>query len=185
MIAGPNNTLFAATQSLVLRLSSEGRVIARAKLPRVLNVDLSMAQTRNGEIWLGHNGIYKVVEHGKELVLHPENVPMQGIADLQYDRARDILWACDGNNVFFRKDGVWGKIASRDGLLDMRCFRIGIEADGDVWVGYGADAVSWIRNPSSGHPMIQNFSQRLEPRSRGHQHTHALRRSSWMVVDGQ
>lgn len=186
LIAGPGNTLFTSTQNLVLHLSSQGRVIAKSTLPLATNVDLSLAQARSGEILLGHDGISQVIDHGKDLVLAPQNVPRQSVPDIQYDSTRDILWACDGNNVLFRKDGVWGKITRNDGLLDLRCFRLGIEADGDVWVGYGANAVAWISNPTSGHPVIRNYTERVNRVvADGAAHEIAVDRRGWLWMGNE
>jgi ligand-binding sensor domain-containing protein len=186
LVSGPHHTLFTATDSLVLHVSSQGRVMAKSALPPVVSPDLSLAQTGTGETWLGHDGISRVVDHGNNLVLHPENVPKQSVPDIQYDSARDILWACDGNNVLFRKNGVWGKITSKDGLLDQRCFRIGIEGTGDVWVGYGANAVSWISNPASGHPVIRNYTERINRVvADGATHEIAVDRRGWLWLGNE
>jgi ligand-binding sensor domain-containing protein len=161
LIAGPDETFVTATPSHVFELSGKGQVLAQSTLPDVSSPDFGLAGTPAGNIWLGHNGIIDVVKRGKELTLHPENVPKRHISDIQYDSARDTLWACDGNDVVFRKDGAWGGITKKEGLLDLACAAIGIQGNGDLWVGYGADAAAWIANPASGHPVIHNYTQRL------------------------
>jgi hypothetical protein len=160
-VAGPRNTVFMTTSNRILHLSSEGHVIAASALPNVLNAGISLAESSRGDLWLGHDGINKVVEHGKDLVVSSENLPQHGVPDMEYDSARDILWACDGNELFFRKHGTWGKITHKDGLPDAGCARIGIEENGDLWIGYNSAAVTWIRNPASGHPLIRNYTERM------------------------
>ena len=160
-VAGPRNTFFVIGPNRILHLSSGGRVIAKSTLSNVVNAGLSLAETPRGDLWLGHDGINKVVEHGRELVVTPENLPRHGVPNMKYDSVHDILWACDGNELFFRKNETWGKITHKDGLLDSGCARIGIEQNGNLWVGYNAAAVTWIGNPASGHPLIRNYTERI------------------------
>jgi hypothetical protein len=168
LIAGPGGTIVTATPEYVFQLSGEGRFIARAKLPDSYSPDFVLARSPGGEMWLGHNGISRMVRNGQKISVFPEDVPKQIIADIRYDAAHETLWACEGKEVFYFRHGTWGRITRQDGLLDVGCSTIGIEPNGDLWVGYGADAVASIRNPASGHPVIHNYTQRLnrpEPNS--------------------
>jgi hypothetical protein len=77
--------------------------------------------------------------------------------DMKYDRRTTPCGSATANRVIFRKDGRWGEIAQKDGLLNLPCAAIGIEADGDIWVGYQSKAAAFIHNPASSHPVVHNF----------------------------
>ena len=130
---------------------------------RVVNrdSDFSLAETPDGDIWLGEEGISKVGVHRDRLDIRPETVPKANVPDIEYDAIHRTLWACDGNDLLYRKDGSWGRITPKDGLLSLGCRSIGIQANGDVWLGYDTSAFALIGNPSSGHPGIQNYTQWL------------------------
>jgi len=162
LAAGPHDTFFSATRNSMAQFSPQGRVIAKSAVADDLSADTFLRMTQNGDLWLGRKGIKRVIKHGNGFTLQPETQPHAGpILDLQYDSLHDTLWACDENDVIFRKDGVWGRITQKDGLLDLVCGSIGIQANGDIWVGYSVNAISWIGNPASGHPVIRNYTQWL------------------------
>jgi tRNA A-37 threonylcarbamoyl transferase component Bud32 len=173
LITGPRGTIVTANPNHIFQLSEEGRVVAQSKLPDIYSPDFGLARTQTGDIWLGHNGIIKIVERGKEFKLYRENVPKQFISDIRYDTLHDTLWACEGKDISYSKDGAWGRITQLDGLLDLSCATIGIQENGDLWVGYGSNAVAWIRNPASGHPIIHNYTQWLD-RAVANSSTHIL-----------
>ena len=161
MAAGPHETFFAATRNTLAQLSSAGKVIAASTIASDLTAGSYTATTQKGDLWLGRNGINRVIQEKGGFALRPQAVPAGVILDLQYDSPRDTLWACDGNTVIFRRNGAWGRITQKDGLLDLACGSIGIAQNGDVWVGYRVNAASWIKNPASGHPVVQNYTQWL------------------------
>ena len=162
LTAGPHGTFFAATRNLIAELSPDGRILAKSTIAKDLGAGTYLATTQDGDLWLGRIGISQVFKHGNGFDLqHESAAPDDQIFDFQYESPRDTLWACDGKQVVFRKNGVWGHITQKDGLLDFRCSSIGIEENGDLWVGYGVNAISSIKNPTSGHPVIQNYTQWL------------------------
>lgn len=161
LIAGPQGTLVTTANKQISQLSHNGQVIAQHPVPDVESPDSALASDGAGNVWLGHHGIAKVSFHGNQISLIPVSVPKNAINDIQYDRSGKTLWACDGKEIVFLKSGAWGRIAQKDGLLDFPCETIGIERNGDLWVGYANEAVAWISAPASGHPVVKNFTQWL------------------------
>ena len=160
LAAGPLGTLFAASQYSIVQVDRRGSVIASGSIP---NPDLSYRLTAgpDGDLWLGHRGVSRVIRAGSRLILRPEMKSDRGTSDIEYDQARNIIWACDGNDLVFLKNGNWGRISQKDGLLNLPCRTIGVQTDGDLWLGYGAAALAWIREPTSGRPIIKNYDQWL------------------------
>ncbi len=158
---GPNGTLLAATRGFIAQLGPDGKILAASALPDDHSAGSYVARTPSGEIWLGREGMDRVVQHGNQFALHPENLPSGHVVSIHYDNAHDALWACDGADLFFRKDGVWGQITQQNGLLNLSCSAIGTQANGDVWMGYNVEAFSWIQNPASAHPVVRNYTQGL------------------------
>lgn len=163
LTAGPRDTFFDATPELLAQFSADGKLVARSPIAKNLSAAAFLARAPNGDMWLGRDGIFRVIEHGTELSLQAENLPSarapEVILDMQYDKLHDTVWACDGNDVAFHKDGVWRRITPKDGLLDQACSAIGIQQNGDVWVGYRINASSRIGDAASGHPVIKNYTQ--------------------------
>ena len=157
----PQGTLFAVGGNQLARFDTQGRILAQGTAPGAGDLSVSLAQSRDGTIWFGRSSVYRVAEEGKGFSFHPESVPAGKINDLKYDPGSDTLWACDDNRVIFRKDGRWREITQKDGLLNLVCSAIGMESNGDIWVGYGAKAISYIHSPASGHPVVRNFTQWL------------------------
>lgn len=155
---GPGNTLLAATRGFVAQLDTDGKILAQSALPDDQSPGSYVVRTNAGEIWLGRNGMNRVTERGKQFALHAEDLPEAKVVSILDDHAHDALWACDGNELYFRKNGVWGKIAQQEGLLNFDCTAIGAEANGDIWMGYNAGAFSWIQKPASGHPIVRNYT---------------------------
>jgi hypothetical protein len=157
---GPQGTLFAYSGQELAQFDSQGgKVLSEATMPDPGSLAIALTQGSGETVWLGRSSVYRVVPQGKRLTFLQENVPKGSIDDMKYDAAHDTLWACDTNRVIFRKDGQWGVIAQKDGLLDLPCTSIGIEADGDIWIGYRTKASAWIHSPASGHPIVHNFTQ--------------------------
>ncbi len=182
LAADPRGTLLAATDNFVAEFNSEGRILAKSRLPDDRSVDASVSVTRNGDIWLGRNGVDRVIRKGGEFMLRPENLPEDRIADLQYDSAHDTLWGCDGKDVVAGRNGAWRRITRQDGLLDLNCTSIGIEANGDVWVGYIGGAASWIGGAAGSHPVIHNYTQVMsrDPVSNSNSHFLSVDGRGWL-----
>lgn len=159
LAAGPHDTFFAATRNLLAELSPEGKVIKQSVIADDISAGSFLSRSQNGDLWLGRKGISRVIDHGNGFSLKGENLPPTPILDLQYDSIHDTLWACNGNEVLFRRNGSWGRLTQRDGLLNSDCVSLGIQQNGDLWVGYRVNAISWIENPTSGHPTIHNYTQ--------------------------
>ncbi len=168
----PRGTLLAATDNFLTEFDSEGRILAKSRLPDDRSVDGSVAVTQNGDMWLGRNGVNRVIRRGKEFVLQSASLPEDRVTDLQYDSAHDTLWGCDGKEVVVGRNGAWSRITQQDGLLDFNCSSIGIEANGDVWVGNDGGTASWIEGATDAHPSIHNYAQLLSqvPVSNGGAH---------------
>jgi len=160
LAAGPHSTLFAATRSTIEHLHRDGAVLAKTAIPDG-DQNFRLAASPDGEVWLGHRGVSRVISTGNVLISHSERISDNRIDDIQYDDPRHTLWACDGNTVLFLKDGEWGIVSQKDGLLDLPCQAIAIQANGDLWLGYKAAAFASIRYPVSGHPVVRNFTQWL------------------------
>jgi len=157
----PEGTLFALGGDQLARFDTQGRILAQGTIPGSDDLPSALARSRDGSIWFGRSQVYRLDEEGKRFSFRAEDVPAGKIYDMKYDPGSDTLWACDGNRVIFRKDGHWGEIAQKDGLLNLECSAIGVEANGDIWVGYWAKAISYIHNPTSGDPAVHNFTQWL------------------------
>lgn len=125
-------------------------------------IGFSLAQTRDGTIWFGGNGISTVHIQGRHILLVPEPVDKDRVLYMLYDAPRDMLWATDGSKLLFRKDGAWHSISQKDGLLDVEAGHLTMGPDGSIWLGYRNAAYAWIENPLSGHPIVHNFTHRLE-----------------------
>lgn len=181
LAAGPHGTLFASAGNRLALLSPQGKMLAQLSVDKDMSAGMYLTMARNGEVWLGRKGMNRVMQHGSELTLQPEPLPPARVHDVRYDFAHDTLWACYGNGVAFRRNGVWNRITPQDGLLDFPCESLGIEANGDVWVGYQVNAFSWISNPSSGPPAIKNYTQWLnEVVQNGLTHLMDVDRRGWL-----
>jgi len=157
---GPQGSLFAAGVGELAQIDSKGKkILAQGTMPDKDSLVVALARTSDGTTFLGRSSLYRVVQQGKRFTFLRENVPQGNIKDMKYDEAHDTLWVCDSNRVIFRKDGRWGEIAQKDGLLNLPCVAIGIEADGDLWVGYQTKAAAFIHNPASSRPVVHNFTQ--------------------------
>jgi len=159
---GPNHTLLVATLSSLVQLRPTGGILAKLALPD--STVFSVASSSDGNLWLAHGGISGVSAADGRLALHPES----GIGDqapatgFQYDAAHRTLWACDGNSILFHQeshpDQAWRRVSPPDGLPDLRCGAIAVQANGEIWVGHDGGVLSWISEPSSGHPKVHNYS---------------------------
>jgi tRNA A-37 threonylcarbamoyl transferase component Bud32 len=157
---GPHGTLFAATRYYLAQFSPRQGMLSHVVVADY-DAGFSLARASEQELWLGGKGISRVAVHGKELRLSPEAVPNDGVPDMKYDAIRHTLWACDGSTLLYRRDGRWGSITPKDGLLDRGCSTVAIEGNGDLWMGYTSAAFSWIHDPASGHPTVRNYTQWL------------------------
>ena len=162
LMAGPNGTIFATTGSGVAQLRLNGEIVARSGFA---DRGVSLAKTKDGQIWmgadLGGRGINRVSRQGNRLVLTREDLPNERGQDVEYDEKRDTLWACDGKELVFRKNGSWQRITAKDGLLDFDCHVFAILPSGDVWLGYRHSPFAVIKEGTSGHPIIRNFTNDL------------------------
>ncbi|MGA3093381.1 MAG: serine/threonine-protein kinase [Terriglobales bacterium] len=159
LIPGPTGTILATSNRGVAEIRVDGTMVARSGS---FDRGTTLARTKDGEIWmggeLGRTGISRVSRQGDRLVLRPENVPKEITPDLEYDAARDTLWACDGRELLFRTGGTWRSISSKDGLLDIDCRSIAVQPGGNVWMGYRASPYALIKNATSGQPIIRNYT---------------------------
>jgi ligand-binding sensor domain-containing protein len=167
-LAGPGGTLFAigldsgVDRAILAQFTSRGEIVRQGYLPTTRYYQSpALAREGDGTLWLGGGRLDRVIQSGRQISFVPEKAPSGNIAVLEYDSAHDTLWGCDGNLVIFRKDGRWGQISQKDGLLNLACSAIGIEPGGDIWVGYFTKAIARIHNPASGRPVVQNYSQWL------------------------
>ena len=69
---------------------------------------------------------------GPVLHLFPTGNPDNGVVDIQYDSRRQTLWACDGDTILFRKEGVWSQITPQEGLPGSPCLAIAITSARDL-----------------------------------------------------
>ena len=161
LIAGPKETILAASPQGVAQLRMDGTTLARSDRFETRIPVVALAMSRDSKVWLGAKGIFRLVKRGNRLALHSENVADDDVADLQYDSARDTLWACDGKDLIYRKDGQWRHITAKDGLLDASCRTIAVHPDGNIWLGYETHAFALIRNPASDHVSVVNYTSGL------------------------
>jgi ligand-binding sensor domain-containing protein len=158
LAAGPDGSLLVATASRLVQLHPTGGVQATLAIPD--STTFSLASAQDGELWLAHGGIGRIATSANRLALHPESA-VEGelqATGFAYDQARRTLWACDGNDLLFHKNGNWGRIASKDGLPSLRCGAIAIQSNGGLWVGHDGGVLSWIGDPASGHPVVHTYS---------------------------
>jgi ligand-binding sensor domain-containing protein/predicted Ser/Thr protein kinase len=177
LTTGPDHTLLVATSSSLTQLRNTGGVLARLALPD--NTVFSLASSPDGDLWLAHGGISRITARGNRLALHPESgLEHEALATgFEYDGAHRTLWACDGNSLLFHQDGraerAWGRITPQDGLPDLRCGSIAVQANGEIWVGHDGGGLSWISRPTSGHPTVHNYSP-WQGQVVGNNYTHFL-----------
>jgi tRNA A-37 threonylcarbamoyl transferase component Bud32 len=158
---GPNGTLFLATASDLYDLDANGKVLAQTAISRP-DTFFKLASGPDGQAWLGHRGVSSVIMKDGRPTLHSELTSEKETWDIKYDVQRHTLWACDGNDVVYQKNGTWGRISQRDGLLNFPCRALAIGNNGDLWLSYGASTdPAWIRDPTSGAPKIVNNTQRI------------------------
>ena len=151
--------LASSTDGLTLYQENSGKVLAHLASP---NLNGRLERTNSGDIYLGLTGVQKILIQGNHITLHPEPVPSDAVLDMHYDSTRDILWACDGKQLVFLKDGAWHAITQADGLLDRECSTVAIRPDGQLWIAYSVPVYAFVGDPSSGHPTIKNFTSRLD-----------------------
>lgn len=160
---GPEGTILATSGRGVAQLGVDGTIIARSGFA---DAGTTLARTKDGEIWMGgalsQAGLSRVSRQGRRLIVKPENLPKEVTSDIEYDEARDTVWACNGKEVVFRVGKEWKHITTRDGLLGYVCLSLAVQLDGSVWVGYRNSAYSLIKNPMSNRPVITNYSDDLE-----------------------
>jgi tRNA A-37 threonylcarbamoyl transferase component Bud32/ligand-binding sensor domain-containing protein len=163
LIAGPKRTIFAAFAHGVAQVRIDGTIIARSGFSEGIT---SLARTKDDEVWAGgglsKKGISRVSRQGDRLILTAENLPAEATPDLEYDAARDTMWACYGKELLFRTGEEWHHITNSDGLLDFDCRYVALHPNGDIWLAYSFSPFALIRNALSGHPIIKNYSDDLE-----------------------
>jgi hypothetical protein len=120
LAAGPRGTFFAAARNLMAQFSSGGKIIAKSTIANDLDAGTYLATTQERDLWLGRIGINRIFQHGNRFSLQRDSaVPNDPVLDLQYDSPHDTLWACDGKQVIFRKNGAWRHITQKDGVFDL------------------------------------------------------------------
>ncbi|MGA2074169.1 MAG: protein kinase [Terriglobia bacterium] len=137
----------------------DGEVLARS--PGGTGQGHRLAETSDGQLWLGGDGVSRISLRHDGILVTPERLPRDPVPDLQYDATHDVLWACSGRRVLFYKNGVWRSISRQDGLLDADCYSVAPHPNGDLWLGYAEPAYAVIHNPSSDHPAIHNLTGQL------------------------
>jgi hypothetical protein len=149
------NRLLAAALNGLAVLRMNGKLVAQTRAGG--GADEWLVRTAGGQLYLGGDGISRVILRANNILLRPEPVPAHGVLAMRYDRARDILWACDGKELFFRQAGQWRALSHKDGLIDAKCDAIGIDRSGDLWIGYQTAVYSLIHQPLSGQPLLHNY----------------------------
>jgi ligand-binding sensor domain-containing protein/tRNA A-37 threonylcarbamoyl transferase component Bud32 len=156
LLDGPGNTLYSAALIYgVTQLNTRGRILAQTT-PGPGGA--SLARDADGNIWLGGDGISRVLREGAKIVTLPEKVGKDIALNLKYDAAQRALWACHWNEVAVRQNQHWRHIGPKDGLLNDFCQSVAVTPNGDAWVGYGSfSAFSLIQNAYSGPVKIKHF----------------------------
>jgi tRNA A-37 threonylcarbamoyl transferase component Bud32 len=157
---GAEETILAASSNTVAQIRTDGKLIAKSVLP-YQGVFLSLAMTPDGQKLLGGIGLNRMIVSGSKIALSRENVPAQGVSNLQYDQDRGLLWACDGKEVLFRRNREWRRVSSQDSLLDANCRALAVHPSGDLWLGYDNPAYAVIKNPASDKPKVKNITAGL------------------------
>jgi tRNA A-37 threonylcarbamoyl transferase component Bud32 len=160
LIPGPDGTIYAGSSHGVSQLSYAGKFVARTGFADMATI---LERTKDGQLWMGSSvsriGVNRIFREGSRLLIkRDDGVPTDFSSDLSYDAEHDMLWACDGKDVFFRMHGEWNKITQQDGLLDMNCRSIAAHPNGDVWIGYENSQFGVIRNAAAPQRSITNFS---------------------------
>jgi hypothetical protein len=156
MTAGPRDAFYAASQVRgIAQVDRSGHVISRSDE----HLDgAKLAEGAEGSIWFGGTGIRKVIRSGNRLRLVSQRLDNGRTEDIEYDRQRDLLWACYDHEVVVLAKDRWSHIRTRDGLVDDDCRSIALLTNGDVWVGYASNSrVSRIRRTESGAVHIDTF----------------------------
>jgi tRNA A-37 threonylcarbamoyl transferase component Bud32 len=152
----PGDRILATAWDGAAVYARDGKVLARSAPGTGLGSRL--AQSRDGTLWLGGNGISRVQIHGDRITFVPEPVDSDSVTDMRYDAERDILWVCAGRKILFHQNGAWHTLSQKEGLLDATCFTLALGPDGSVWLGYQNAAYAWIENPLSTRPVVHNFT---------------------------
>ena len=168
--AGPEGKLFAAGTDRFAEFGSNRSLLGAMPIPHSF-WGTSLATSTDGTAWLGDDIVYRINGQDGDLSLQAENFPSLtgqdlgqniSVPDVEYDRTNRVVWACYGKSVLFKKGSSWQAITQRDGLLDQPCYSVAPLPDGNVWVGYSNANFSFIRDPMSGHPHVQNFTPYAE-----------------------
>ena len=171
MERGRDNSILAATLGRGAMIARKGRVdsiVETNALPGSAFV-ISMAETMNGEFWLGTRGAGVVRVHGREITRLTDALP---------DLKVNCLLALDGQNVWIGTDkGIvrWtGTEISRSGipamLTNLRALAMIRDSAGNVWIAAGSEGLVRVdtqgrvsRAEPTGSPA-HNVSSLLEDR---------------------
>ena len=142
LLPASDGSLYAAVAGqAVIKLRPDGTLAGRTP-PGQGGGAAALAQTPDGSIWLGGNGIYRVVEKGHDLALLPEKIPGAPLPEtIVHTDPRGGLWGCFSGNLIRREAGTWRSVA-HDSLLPGLCRSLAF-AGGDVWAGFNT-GLGWV-----------------------------------------
>ncbi len=94
---------------------------------RVLHVDHA------GVVWIGSDGLFRF-EGGRVVPEPPSAGAFKNVTSLHEDRARR-LWASSDAGIFVRTEGVWSKVAQKDGPPSLPVYAFHEDDEGNLWMG--------------------------------------------------
>jgi hypothetical protein len=143
------------------QFGTNGKVLARTEKnhPRV---NVRLARTPNGDIWLGGGGLGRLTRQGNVLQLdaHPLQTPSGGnVLAIKYEEHTRKLFSCyDGGLVVRDEQGDWKEYTTADGLLGNACWSLAPLPNGDVWYAYrGIKGLTLIQPAPGGHISVRHY----------------------------
>ena len=158
-----NGTLLATFMNAgALELAADGRVLAHTAPDSPKCCSMRLAETADGDYWLGGTAMGTLKRAGSLLAYAPHTLqtqPSGNMIGLKYQAATRSLWACyNGGLVVRAQDGSWREFTTRDGLAVNGCWSLAPLPNGDVWYAYyGFRGFALLRLDAGGRLAVRQF----------------------------
>lgn len=138
---GPSQSILAGRFDGVTQIATDGRILADSVRDSSKYSATKILSTAPNQFWLSGVGVRPLTLKPGKVEIGENQIPTAPdflSLDLKYQPQTDSLWACDPIGLLSRKNGVWRKFTTQDGLLNNICISVAALPDGDVWFGYGS-----------------------------------------------